>query len=164
MADIPTSLFVDAAPVAVFSILADLENRPRVLKNVRKTVLRTSPPVKSGTRYREWRDAPIRRWGRDYRVGEFQPPDRFSLLQWQAGARLESTFRLAAKHGGTQIVLDVSGRYPLWPWFPLATVARTLARLWERRLLSDLADIKRHASMRANPRWREGLSADRRFS
>lgn len=161
MAEHPTSFFIEATPLAVFSILADLENRPRFIRGVRRVVLRTHPPVGAGTRFREWRISPLPGWGHGFMVGDFVPPDRLSLLRWRTGIRLEATYRLQPDHGGTRVDLAVTGRCALWPRFPISTLARIFAHRWKRRLQSDLLDIKRYASRRANPEWRDSLSSKR---
>lgn len=157
MATHHTSVFVEATPVAVFSIMADVENRSHVISRIRRVALQTRPPVSHGTRFREWRKSIIPGWGRSYIINDYQPPDRMSLVLWQAGIRLEATLRLKNEHGGTQINVDVSGRCPLWRRFPISMLADQFSRQWMFRLESDLADIKRQASMRGNPNWRDKL-------
>ena len=40
-ADQTTSLYVDAPPLALFSVLSDLENRPKIIRNVKRTHLKS---------------------------------------------------------------------------------------------------------------------------
>ena len=157
LADQTTNLFFDAPPLAVFSVLTDLENRPRIIGGVRRTELRTLPPIAAGTRYREWKSSHTRFLGSAFEVAEFVPTARLTLVRFSYGARLEAAFSLDEENTGTRLHLAVNGRKPTWPGFPIRLAAILLARQWKKQLDGDLADIKRHVGQFADPGWRQGL-------
>lgn len=151
-ADRTTSLYVDAPPLAVFSVLSDLENRPQIIRTVKRTRLKTLPPVGAGTRFREQRT-----WFSGYsggllEISEFMPPNRLSIMRHGFGIPLTAHCTLVEENAGTrlQITIEVNG---FWSGFP----AKLLARRWKRQLDDDLVDIKRHIGQRSDPSWRQGL-------
>ncbi len=156
-ADRMTSLYFDAPPLAVFSVLADLENRPRIIDRVKRTELKSPPPVGTGTRYREWRRSLAGSSGSVYEISAFTPPKRLTLVRRRFGTRLEAIFSLEEENAGTRLRLAVNGALPLWPGLPTGL----LARRWKSRLDRDLADIKRHVGQRADPVWQQGLGGRR---
>ncbi len=151
-ADLTTSLYVDAPPLAVFSVLSDLENRPRIIGSVKRTQLKTHPPVGAGTRFRDQRTSFTDYCGVLLEIGEFVPPYRLSIQRYSFGIPLTASYTLIEEKAGTrlQITIEVNG---FWSGFP----AKLLARRWKRQLDEDLVDIKRHVGQRADPSWRQGL-------
>ena len=147
-----TSLYVDAPPLAVFSVLSDLENRPQIIRNVKRTQLKSLPPVGAGTRFREQRTSLSGYTGVLLEIGEFVPPYRLSIQRYSFGIPLTASYTLVEENNGTrlQITIEVTG---FWSGFP----AKRLARRWKRQLDEDLVDIKRHVGQRADPSWRKGL-------
>lgn len=150
-ADQTTSLYVDAPPLAVFSVLSDLENRPKIIRNVKRTQLETLPPVGAGTRFREQRTS-LRGYSGVLEIGEFMPPYRLTIQRHGFGIPLTASYTLVEENAGTrlQITVEANGFLSGFP-------AKLLARRWKRQLDDDLVDIKRHVGQRADPSWRQGL-------
>ncbi len=151
-ADQTTSLYVDAPLLAVFSVLSDLENRPQIIRNVRRTELKTFPPVGAGTRFLEQRTSFGGYSGVPLEICEFTPPYRLSIQRRSFGIPLTASYTLVEENAGTrlQIAVEVNG---FWSGVP----ASLLARRWSRQLDEDLIDVKRHVGQRADPSWRQGL-------
>lgn len=151
-ADQTTSLYVDAPPLAVFSVLSDLENRPKIIRTVKRTQLETLPPVGAGTRFREQRTSLRGYAWMLLEVGEFMPPYRLTIQRHGFGISLSASYTLVEENAGTRlkITVEVNG---FWSRFP----ANLMARRWKRQLDDDLVDIKRYVGQRADPSWRRGL-------
>ena len=121
-ADRTTSLYVDAPPLAVFSVLSDLENRPQIIRSIKRTWLKTPPPVGAGTRFREQRTS-----FSGYsllEIGEFTPPNRLSIQRRSFGIPLTAGYTLIEENAGTRlrITVEVNGS---WSGFPCQTVRTT---------------------------------------
>ncbi len=151
-ADQTTSLYVDAPPLAVFSVLSDLENRPKIIRTVKRTELKTLPPVGAGTRFREQRTSLRGYAWMLLEIGEFMPPYRLTIQRHGLGIPLTASYTLVEENAGTRlkITVEVNG---LWSRFP----ANLMVRRWKRQLDDDLVDIKRYVGQRADPSWRQGL-------
>ena len=138
--------------MAVFSVLSDLENRAQIIGKVRRVVLRTPPPVTSGTVFREWRSRPVPLWSARLTISDFTPPKQLTFARRWFGLPLQAVFTVEPEGDGTRLTLSVEPvRWrKAWP-------GRGLSYLWKRQLVKDLADIGRYAAQRANPTWRLGL-------
>ncbi|MDA4847788.1 SRPBCC family protein [Hoeflea poritis] len=145
---------MNAAPVAVFSVLADMENRAAVLKSV-KRVVRVGPlPIETGTRIREKRTAGSLFKG-PFRIVDYRPPNRISFAYRWLGIPLRVDVALRDERGGTLVTVS-SPSGTVGPFGPLVQmIATRLIAQWER----DLSDVRRHVEPRANPAWRAGLGA-----
>ena len=145
-------IFVNAAPVAVFSVLADMENRAAVLSAVRRVVRVHPLPVERGTRIREKRTIGTLFRG-PFRIVEYRPPDGISFARRWLGIPLRVDVALRDERGGTLVTVgSPSGASAPLGWLVRMIAARWIAQ-WER----DLSDIRRHVEPRANPAWRAGL-------
>jgi|GEM_PF-2910928 len=152
-----TSIFVKAPPLAVFSVLSDVENRAPIIGAVSRIVLRSPPPVAAGTVFREWRSAPLSLWGVRLEIRDFMPPTRLTMLRRCAGLSLGAVFTVVPEGDGSRLALTVDGAFRPWPFPPMTWLARALADRWKRQLTGDLAAIGRHAAQRADPAWRPGI-------
>lgn len=150
-----TASFIAAAPVAVFSVLSDLESRNLVLSSVSRVAVISVPPVHEGSVFMEKRRGMARR---RLTVGTFRPPYVIAFNRCLFGLPLHLEMTLSQDRGGTVVTATASTKAVA----PLSIIARFAANRWLRECERDLADVKRYVEQRANPGWRPGLS-DRSF-
>ncbi|WP_419913344.1 SRPBCC family protein [Hoeflea sp.] len=151
-------VFVNAAPVAVFSVLSDMENRASFLSSVRRVIKVQPLPVEAGTSVREKR-AIGTVFSRSFRIVEYRPPDYIAFSQRWLGLPIRLEITLRDERGGTLVTAHVAS----YPMAALRPIVRLIAAHWLRQWENDLSDIKRHVEPRANPAWREKLQ-DRQSS
>lgn len=152
-ATVPRAVFVNADPMAVFAVLADLKTRAKVIGSVAGTVLETPSPVRQGTLFRETRKGLFSR-SRLIRIETFVPPLTLGFSRRRFGLRAHITLQLADKAGGTNILIQSSGNAALLP----DLLAGFLADRWAGEMERDLQDIRRFVEARANPHWRPGIA------
>ena len=151
----PKAVFINADPVAVFAVLADLQSRDRILSRVNKVVSVSPLPVQSGTVAVETRTSPLAR-NRHLRIETFAPPHTLTLSRRLLGIRLQLTLHIQSKAGGTSVSLEATGN----AWFLPSSATQSIANGWIREMERDLEDIRRHAEPRANPNWSPSLSGN----
>ncbi len=92
------SAVIPASPGLVFALLTDLDQHPKIFRQIKRIERLTPAPYGVGTRYRE-----IRQFGRCEAAEEFfvealTPPQRLLLVCVSRGVRYESDFTLIADH------------------------------------------------------------------
>ena len=152
-ATVPRAVFVNADPMAVFAVLADLKGRAKIIGTVTSTVLETPSPVRQGTLFRETRKGLFAR-KRLIRIETFAPPLKLGFSSLRLGLHAHITLQLADKAGGTNILIEATGHAALLP----DLLAGFLANKWASEMERDLEDIRRFVEPRANPNWRPGLA------
>jgi hypothetical protein len=149
--------FIGAPPLAVFSILSDIENRTRTIKSVEKIRLLTDPPIGSKSRFRELRNVLVPWRGRTLCILHFAPPDRISFNWRQLMFRTTVDIELKKQTDGTLLHIEVTVSTSILP----GAVSRVLEAATLHQWQLDFADIKRHAEARSDPSWRGSLSKRR---
>ncbi|MBW8637085.1 SRPBCC family protein [Hoeflea sp. WL0058] len=151
------SLFVNAPPVAVFSVLADVKNRTVILSGVRKVRLSGPLPIDACSSFREWRRDSVRLSGIVFRLATFNPPREIALNQRGLVIEVNMPLRLEPDHDGTHLTGQVTVSSRLIPSPLLRLIERPVSRYWSRLFETDLMEIKKYVEQRANPVWRAGL-------
>ena len=151
------SLFVNAPPIAVFSVLADVKNRSAILSGVRKVRLSGPLPVDAGSGFREWRKDSVRLSGIVFQVASFNPPQEITFKQRGLLVEVDVALRLHSEHDGTHLTGHVAVSSRIIPNFVLRLIERPFSQYWFRLFEEDLMEIKKYVEQRANPAWRAGL-------
>lgn len=147
------TMFINASPVAVYSVLADLEHRPQILRSVKRTKTLTPLPVGKGTLFVEQNVSIFQTFQQQFQIGAFSPPDRIELTRKKMGCQLRADIKLCQDNEGTRLTTTVTSPnsgYARW-------IARWFARHWAGELEQQLNDIKRYVEPRANPTWQAKL-------
>ena len=147
------TIFINASPVAVYSVLADIEHRPEILRSVKQTKILTPPPVGKGTLFVERNLSIFRAFQQQFHIAAFSPPDRIEFTCKKMGCHLRAEIKLRQDTDGTRLTATVASPdsgYAGW-------ITRWFTRHWAGELEQQLNAIKRYVEPRANPAWQGGL-------
>ena len=138
---VEVSAHMDAAPEAVFAVLADMERWPRWMAALKRVEVTTEGPTAVGSKTRDRYDlAPLVRVTQYSEITEYEPPRLLALRGRGGGVSYEFEFVVVAAEGGTRVDQTVRATFALL-LKPIEPLAGILFRWGERRNLRRLARI-----------------------
>lgn len=136
---------VDAAPEAVFEIMADVPRWPQHFTKIQSVEVLTPGPVATGTRFREVRMMFGKSATEEMTVAEIVPPQRLVLTAHSHGTAYRAEHIVEPSSAGSTLTFVFEGR-------PVSLLARLMTPLgWlfvghvKKELAADLHDLKRAA-------------------
>jgi carbon monoxide dehydrogenase subunit G len=142
MASLVLSKYIDAPPADVFSVAADFERIPAVIRGIKSIEMLTPGPIGVGTRFRETRIMFGRESSEEMTVTAFNPPRSCTLEAYTCGAQFISDHRFTPQGSGTLLELSIRTE----PRTLLAKLAAPLGVLMtgsmKKMILADMEDLK----------------------
>ena len=133
---------IAASPEVVFRTVCDLGRLHEILSAVTKIEVLTEGPVGSGTRFRETRLMLGKEATEEMEFVEFDPPSGYSLLAESHGSRYTTTYRLAARDGGTHLHMHFHAIPQTIGARILSVLFRPLMGSVKREMARDLDELK----------------------
>lgn len=139
-----------AAPVErVFAIASDFPNAASNIEGISRIEMLTKGPIGVGTRFKESRTMFGKEATEEMRVGEFEPPRRYTLVAESMGTKYNSELRFDPKDGGTQITMHFRGEPQTFLAKLLSVLLRPMLKSVVKACAKDLDDLKKTIEARA---------------
>lgn len=134
---------IDAPPVLVFAVLADVPRWPARIEAITRVETLTSGPVAPGTRFRETRLMFGRTATEEMTVAELVTPVLLVLTADNHGTHYRMTHRLSPEGAATRLNLVFEGQPQTFLARLLAPLGYLMANSVRRQIEADLASLKR---------------------
>ena len=126
-----------APPDRAWAVASDFANAAGRISAITKIEVVTPGPVRSGTRFREWRGRQVV----DMEVAAWSPPRSYSLRGYAVGTEFTSEIRCVPDGPGTRLEMEILVRPKTFGAKLLSPLISLMSKVMVKSCAKDLGDI-----------------------
>jgi carbon monoxide dehydrogenase subunit G len=142
MSKMKLSIGIDAAPEAVFDMIADIENSAERIEGIQKIEMLTEGPVGVGTKWRETRLMMKKEAVEEMEISAFERPTHYTVYCDSCGCDMDWTMRVEPSGDGSTLALDMTSKARTLTAKLMAPLGWLMSGMMKKCVVKDLENIK----------------------
>ena len=151
MSKMNLSVDIDAAPEAVFDIIADIENSAARIEGIEKIEMLTEGSVCVGTKWRETRLMMKKEAVEKMEITAFERPSYYTVYCDSCGCDMEWTMSVEPRGDGSTLTLDMMSKARTSMAKLMAPLGWLMSGMMKKCVVKDLDNIKAYIEKAGPP-------------
>ena len=144
MSKMNLSVNIEAAPEAVFEMIADIENSASRIEGIEQIEMLTQGPVGVGTKWRETRLMMNKEAVEEMEITAFDPPNHYTAYCDSCGCDMEWTMRVEPIGDGCMLSLEMASKPRTLMAKLMSPLGWLMSGMMKKCVVKDLENIKTH--------------------